>query len=164
MGISSSPAVSLRFIKWQSPGFHLDFPDFGQSEAVDLLLKHAHEDSDNDNQQLASAIVDALGCQALAVATAGAYIASTATCTLSNYLSLFKRKCKQLLNYKMKSLNGYQKTVFSAFQLSFDQLSSPTSFLCRSVLFFITQLYLLSYSTVQLPLLAMTFSLVKRNL
>ncbi|KAK0224863.1 hypothetical protein EDD85DRAFT_228926 [Armillaria nabsnona] len=119
-----------------SPGFHLDFPDLGQSEAVDLLLKHAHEDSDNDNQQLASVIVDGLGCQALAVATAGAYIASTATCTLSSYLSLFKQKCKQLLNYKMKSLNGYQKTVFNAFQLSFDQLSSPTKLFMQICAFF----------------------------
>ncbi|SJL08058.1 uncharacterized protein ARMOST_11417 [Armillaria ostoyae] len=119
-----------------SPGFYLDFSDLKQSEAVDLLLKHAHENSDNDNQQLASAIVDALGCQALAVATAGAYIASTATCTLSNYLSLFKRKCKQLLNYKMRSLDGYQKTVFSAFQLSFDQLSPLTKLFIQICAFF----------------------------
>ncbi|KAK0477753.1 P-loop containing nucleoside triphosphate hydrolase protein, partial [Armillaria luteobubalina] len=107
-------------------GLHLDFSDLTQSDAVDLLLKHAHENSDTGNQQLASDIVDALGYQALAVATAGAYIASTATCTLSNYLSLFKWKCKQLLNYKMKSLEGYQNTVYSAFQLSFDQLSFST--------------------------------------
>ncbi len=119
-----------------SPGFHLDFPDLGQTEAVDLLLKHAYEGLDNNNQQLASAIVDALGCQALAVATAGAYIGSTATCTLSNYLSLFKRKCKHLLNYKMKSLNGYQKTVFSAFQLSFDQLSLSTKLFIQICAFF----------------------------
>ncbi|PBK64782.1 hypothetical protein ARMSODRAFT_450953, partial [Armillaria solidipes] len=119
-----------------SPDSHLDFSDLEQSEAVDLLLKHAHKNSDNDNQQLASDIVDELGCQALAVATAGAYIASTATCTLSNYLSLFKQKCKQLLNYKMKSLDGYQKTVFSAFQLSFDQLSSSTKLFMQICAFF----------------------------
>ncbi|PBK79652.1 TPR-like protein [Armillaria gallica] len=119
-----------------SPGFHLNFSDLEKSEAVNLLLKHAHEDLSNDNQQLAAGIVDALGCQALAVATAGAYITSNATCTLSNYLSLFKRKCKQLLHYKMKSLDGYQKTVFSAFQLSFDQLSSPTKLFIQICAFF----------------------------
>ncbi|KAK0186240.1 P-loop containing nucleoside triphosphate hydrolase protein [Armillaria mellea] len=109
-----------------SPGFHLDFPDLEEGEAVKLLLKHAHNNLDDDSQQLASAIVNALGCQALAVATAGAYIASTATCTLRNYLSCFKQKCNQLLNYKRMSLDGYQKTIFSAFQLSFDQLSPST--------------------------------------
>ncbi|KAK0215325.1 hypothetical protein EDD85DRAFT_445363 [Armillaria nabsnona] len=119
-----------------SPGAHLDFYDLEQREAVNLLLKHAHEDFNNNNQQLASDIVDALGCQALAVATAGAYIASTATCTLSIYLSLFKQKSKQLLNYKMKSLDGYQKTVFSAFQLSFDQLSSSTQLFMQICAFF----------------------------
>ncbi|KAK0212000.1 hypothetical protein IW262DRAFT_1518855, partial [Armillaria fumosa] len=119
-----------------SLGFHLDFSDLKQTEAVDLLLKHAHNNSNNDNQQLALDIVNALGCQALAVATAGAYIASTATCTLSNYLSLFKCKCKQLLNYKMKSLNGYQNTVFSAFQLSFDQLRPSTKLFMQICTFF----------------------------
>ncbi|KAK0479002.1 hypothetical protein EDD18DRAFT_1086750, partial [Armillaria luteobubalina] len=81
-------------------------------------------------------IVDALGYQALAVATAGAYIASTATCTLSNYLSLFKQRCKKFLNYKMKSLDGYQKTVFSAFQLSFDELSPSTKLFMQICAFF----------------------------
>ncbi|PBK94557.1 hypothetical protein ARMGADRAFT_965352 [Armillaria gallica] len=119
-----------------SPGAYLDFSDLEQSDAVNLLLKHAHEDFDINNQQLASYIVDAFGCQALAVATAGAYIASTATCTLSNYLSLFKQKSKQLLNYKMKSFDGYQKTVFNAFQLSFDQLSSSTKLFMQICAFF----------------------------
>ncbi|KAK0460301.1 hypothetical protein IW261DRAFT_1637744, partial [Armillaria novae-zelandiae] len=119
-----------------SPGFHLDFSDLEQSEAIDLLLKHAHMNLDNVNQKLASDIVDTLGCQALAVATAGAYIASTATCTLSNYLSIFKQKCKQLLNYKMRSLDGYQKTVFSAFQLSFDKLRPSTKVFMQICAFF----------------------------
>ncbi|KAK0214737.1 P-loop containing nucleoside triphosphate hydrolase protein [Armillaria nabsnona] len=119
-----------------SSGGHLDFSDLKQSEAVNLLLKHAHQDLDNSNQQLAFDIVDALGCQALAAATAGAYIASTATCTFSNYLSLFEQKSKQLLNYEMELLDGYQKTIFSAFQLSFDQLSSSTQLFMQICAFF----------------------------
>ncbi|KAK0468579.1 hypothetical protein IW261DRAFT_1679639, partial [Armillaria novae-zelandiae] len=119
-----------------SPGFHFDFSDLEQSEAIDLLLKHSHKNSNNYNQQLASDIVDVLGCQALVVATAGAYIASTATCTLSNYLSLFKQKCRQLFNYKMKSLDGYQNTVFSAFQLSFNKLSLSAKLFMQICAFF----------------------------
>ncbi|KAK0184000.1 P-loop containing nucleoside triphosphate hydrolase protein [Armillaria mellea] len=123
-------------IQMASPGAYLNFLDLEQSDAVNLLLKHAHQDPDNNNQQLASDIVDVLGCQALAVATAGAYIASTVTCTLENYLSLFKQKSRQLLKYKMKSLDGYQKTVFSAFQLSFNQLSSSTKLFMQICAFF----------------------------
>lgn len=137
-----------------SPDAHLDFSDLKQSEAVNLFLKHAHQDSDNNNQQLAIDIVNALGFQALAIATAGAYIASTATCTLSNYLFCFNQKHTELLNYEMKSHDNYQKTVFHAFQLSFS---------CRSVLSSTTQLYLLSCSIMQLPLLVMISSLRKRK-
>ncbi|KAK0487161.1 P-loop containing nucleoside triphosphate hydrolase protein, partial [Armillaria novae-zelandiae] len=119
-----------------SPDFHINFQDLEQSDAVDLLLKHAHVDFSNNNQQLASVIVLALGCQALAVATAGAYIASTATCTLSEYLSLFERKRKQLLDYKMKTLDSYQKTVLSAFQLSFEKLSPSAKLFMQICAFF----------------------------
>ncbi len=119
-----------------SPGAHLDFFDLEQNEAVNLLLKHAYQNSDNNNQQLVFDIVNALGCQALAVATAGAYIASNPTCTLSNYLSRFNQKRTELLNYKIKSLDDYQKTVFSAFQLSFDQLSLSTQFFMQICAFF----------------------------
>ncbi|KAK0487164.1 P-loop containing nucleoside triphosphate hydrolase protein [Armillaria novae-zelandiae] len=119
-----------------SPDFHINFQDLEQSDAVDLLLKHAHVDFSNDNQQLASVIVLALGCQALAIATAGAYIASTATCTLSEYLPLFKRKSKQLLDYRMKTFDRYQKTVLSAFQLSFEKLSLPAELFMQICAFF----------------------------
>ncbi|KAK0214348.1 hypothetical protein IW262DRAFT_1278949, partial [Armillaria fumosa] len=55
---------------------------------------------------------------------------------LSNYLSLFKQNCKQLLNYKMKSLDSYQKTVFSAFQLSFNELRPSTKLFMQICAFF----------------------------
>ncbi|KAK0478991.1 P-loop containing nucleoside triphosphate hydrolase protein, partial [Armillaria novae-zelandiae] len=119
-----------------SPDFHIDFGDLEQSDAVDLLLKHAHVEFNNNNQQLASVIVNTLGCQALAVATAGAYIASTATCTLSEYLPLFEQKCKHLLKYKMKALDSYQKTVFSAFELSFEKLSPSAKMFIQICAFF----------------------------
>ncbi|PBK86753.1 hypothetical protein ARMGADRAFT_1123779 [Armillaria gallica] len=119
-----------------SPGAHPDFSDLEQSEAINLLLKHAYQDIDNNNQQLAANIVDALGCQALAVTTAGAYIASNPTYTFSNYLSCFDQKRKKLLNHKMRSLDNYQKTVFSVFHLSFDQLSFSIKLFMQICAFF----------------------------
>ncbi|KAK0478080.1 hypothetical protein EDD18DRAFT_1296024 [Armillaria luteobubalina] len=103
---------------------------------LDSADQHSAGNLYNGNWQLASEIVNALGCQALAVATAGAYIASTATCTLSKYLSLFKQKSNKLLNYEMKSLDSYQKTVFSAFQLSFDRLQPSTQYFIQICAFF----------------------------
>ncbi|KAK0471968.1 hypothetical protein IW261DRAFT_1318333, partial [Armillaria novae-zelandiae] len=35
-----------------SPDFHIDFGDLEQSDAVDLLLKHAHVEFNNNNRQL----------------------------------------------------------------------------------------------------------------
>jgi hypothetical protein len=146
-----------------SPGCHLDFSDLEQREAISLVLKRANQVDSNTNRRLASDIVDALGCQALAVATAGAYIALSATCNLDNYLSLFERKRKELLNYKMKSLDGYQKTVFSAFQLSFDQLSPPTKLLLQICAFFHRAAIPIEVFLEQLPLLVTMPCPVRRS-
>ncbi|KAF9065825.1 hypothetical protein BDP27DRAFT_1424445 [Rhodocollybia butyracea] len=70
-----------------SPGCHIGFFDLNKDDAIELLLKHAHEESHEETQNVASEIVEALGCQALAVSTAGAYIHANVTCTLGNYLT-----------------------------------------------------------------------------
>ncbi|KAE9385269.1 hypothetical protein BT96DRAFT_982095 [Gymnopus androsaceus JB14] len=114
-----------------SPGCHIDFGDLDKEDAIELLLKHAHNENSRSNINLASQIVDALGCHALAVSTAGAYVHTTATCSLANYLARFNRKRREILTYRMGALDQYQRTVFSAFQLSFEQLSQPAQFLMQ---------------------------------
>ncbi|KAE9385311.1 TPR-like protein, partial [Gymnopus androsaceus JB14] len=109
-----------------SPGCQIDLMDLTKESAMELLLSHAHEQRTLENQNLASKIVEALGCHALAVSTAGAYIGATPTCALGNYLTHFNKKKKKVLNYRMRSLDNYQRTVFSAFHLSFEKLSHPT--------------------------------------
>ncbi|KAF9016087.1 hypothetical protein BDP27DRAFT_1378774, partial [Rhodocollybia butyracea] len=101
----------------------LAFFDLNKDDAIKLLLKHAHEESHEETQKVASEIVEALGCQALAVSTAGAYIHTNATCNLGNYLTRFNNKKRDTLNYRLRTLDNYQRTVFSAFQLSFEKLS-----------------------------------------
>ncbi|KAE9388900.1 hypothetical protein BT96DRAFT_947252 [Gymnopus androsaceus JB14] len=114
-----------------SPGWHIDFGDLDKEDAIELLLKHAHIETYKMNMNLAIQIVDALGYHALAVSTAGAYIHTTATCTLANYLVRFNKKRRDILTYRMRSLDTYQRTVFSAFQLSFEKLSYPSQFLMQ---------------------------------
>ncbi|KAF9058665.1 hypothetical protein BDP27DRAFT_1343148 [Rhodocollybia butyracea] len=113
----------VRTSEMDSPGCHIGFFDLNKEDAIELLLKHAHEESHEENQNVASAIVETLGCQALAVSTAGAYIYTNATCTLGNYVTRFNNKRRDILNYRLRALDNYQRTVFSAFQLSFEKLS-----------------------------------------
>ncbi|KAE9387042.1 TPR-like protein, partial [Gymnopus androsaceus JB14] len=118
-----------------SSGCQIDLMDLTKESAVELLLNLAHEQSSQENQNLASKIVEALGCHALAVSTAGAYIGVTATCALGNYLTHFNKKKKKILNYRMKALDSYQSTTYSAFHLSFERLSHPTQFLIQICVF-----------------------------
>ncbi|KAE9389894.1 TPR-like protein [Gymnopus androsaceus JB14] len=114
-----------------SPDCHTDLMDLTKESAVKLLLNQAHKQSSNENLNLASKIVEALGCHALAVSTAGAYIGATPTCTLENYLTHFNKKKKKILDYRMRSLDSYQRTVYSAFHVSFEKLSHPTQLLMQ---------------------------------
>ncbi|KAE9386661.1 hypothetical protein BT96DRAFT_948964 [Gymnopus androsaceus JB14] len=50
----------------ESPGCHIDFGDLNKEDALELLLKHAHEESSKINKNLASKIVGSLEYQALA--------------------------------------------------------------------------------------------------
>ncbi|KAE9394261.1 hypothetical protein BT96DRAFT_1022623 [Gymnopus androsaceus JB14] len=111
-----------------SPGCHIALGDLSQENAIELLLKQAHKESSDTNLAQASKIVDALGCHALAVATAGAYVGTT---PLENYLQHFNKKKTKILNYRMRSLDGYQETTYSAFQLSFEKLSPSTKLLMQ---------------------------------
>ncbi|KAE9394753.1 hypothetical protein BT96DRAFT_1022386 [Gymnopus androsaceus JB14] len=114
-----------------SPGCQIDLMDLTKESAVKLLLKQAHKQSSEENQDFALKIVEALGCHALAVSTAGAYIGVTPTCALENYLAHFNKRKKKILNYRMRTLDSYQRTMYSAFYLSFEKLSHPTQLLMQ---------------------------------
>ncbi|KAE9397789.1 hypothetical protein BT96DRAFT_61527 [Gymnopus androsaceus JB14] len=114
-----------------SPDCHIDLMDLTKESAVELLLNQAHKQNSDENQDLAFKIVEALGCHALAVSTAGAYIGATPTCTMENYLTHFNKKKKKILNYRMRSLDSYERTVYSAFHLSFEKLSHRTQLLMQ---------------------------------
>ncbi|KAF9056845.1 hypothetical protein BDP27DRAFT_1433385 [Rhodocollybia butyracea] len=100
-----------------------DIPDLIVDEAIELLLKSAHQE---DSEETHLAIVHALGCQALAIATAGTYVWQHPTCQLKDYLKVFNQKHDALLNFKLNTMDRYDSTIFIAFQLSFDFLSGTT--------------------------------------
>ncbi|KAF5378401.1 hypothetical protein D9757_010875 [Collybiopsis confluens] len=113
-----------------SPHSNISFGDLDEGSAIKLLLKHAHEETSENNLKLAGQIVNALECQALAVCTAGAYIHAMITCSLETYYLQFKEKSRKTLKHKMSG-EGYPWTVFNAFMLSFEQLSAPAQLLLQ---------------------------------
>src|ERR1700761_5448443 len=62
---------------------HIDLGDLDRNSAMELLFKHACVNPSKDDHDFAQAIISALGCHALAVSTARAYIQASPTCGLS---------------------------------------------------------------------------------
>ncbi|KAE9392747.1 TPR-like protein [Gymnopus androsaceus JB14] len=114
-------------LQMASPECYIDLSDLKREDAVELLLKQSHDESSKKNQDLAARIVDAFGCHALAVSTAGAYIGVTPTCNLRNYLTHLTK----ILKYETRSLDAYKLTVFDACQLSFSKLHYSTKYLMQ---------------------------------
>ncbi len=95
-------------------------------DSVLLLVKTSYGDTtlaDNDYED-GNKIVEALGRLALAIAQAGAYIRET-SCSLKEYLELFKRRQKDLLRYFPKHTGtDYGFTVYTTWQVSLDMIES----------------------------------------
>lgn len=104
-----------------SPDCLVLLPDLEELDAVDLLLKLARVEDSQGHRTLALDIVKQLGCLALAVSHAGSYISQS--CTLREYLPLFRSHCSDLLKRnRVQSPDNYLHTVFSTFELSYLQL------------------------------------------
>jgi len=95
-------------------------------DSVLLLVKTSYGDTtlaDNDYED-GNRIVEALGRLALAIAQAGAYICET-SCSLKEYLELYKRRQKDLLRYFPKHTGtDYGFTVYTTWQVSLDMIES----------------------------------------
>ena len=69
-------------------------------------------------------IAEALGCLALAIVQAGAYIRETG-CALQEYLDIYERRKRSVLEYLPKLLGtDYQYSVYTTWQVSIDAIES----------------------------------------
>ncbi|MCJ1277133.1 hypothetical protein MMC21_004943 [Puttea exsequens] len=95
-------------------------------DAEALLSKTAYVNiapSDSLKKE-ARKVVEALGCLALAVAQAGAYIRET-LCSLEQYLQLYQRRQEELMGYFPKHTGtDYRYTVYTTWQVSLDMIES----------------------------------------
>ncbi|KAF9066955.1 hypothetical protein BDP27DRAFT_1404117 [Rhodocollybia butyracea] len=104
-------------------------------EAIKLLIETSHLEKTESNLLSAQDVVEKLGYLALAVSTAGSYILQS-DCTLKVYLDRLEKNWTEIVNQKPSQVGGYNKTVWSIFQMSYFRLSGNAQLflkLCSSL-------------------------------
>ncbi|KAJ7120129.1 hypothetical protein C8R44DRAFT_921127, partial [Mycena epipterygia] len=90
-------------------------------DAVDLLLRSAGQETTDDNKTAA-----VLHYLPLAIIQAGAFISKSGD--LDGYLALYEKNRARLLSQKpVQSHDNYAWTVYTTWQISFNQLSQPAA-------------------------------------
>ncbi|KAJ7822753.1 hypothetical protein B0H13DRAFT_2291381 [Mycena leptocephala] len=108
------------------PRSHSRVGDMNETDAIDLLLLSAVKEKNIENTQNASEIVKELSCLPLAIIQAGAYI-SKFDC-LHRYLSIYSQnRAKLLSQHSVQSHDDYRWTVYTTWQISFEQLSKAAA-------------------------------------
>ncbi|KAJ7703584.1 P-loop containing nucleoside triphosphate hydrolase protein, partial [Mycena rosella] len=101
-------------------GSHSAVSDMEEPDAVNLLLRSAAQDATDHNKAIAAEIV--LSYLPLAIIQAGAFISKSGR--LDGYLALYANNKTRLLSQKpAQSHDDYAWTVYTTWQISFDQLS-----------------------------------------
>ncbi|KAJ6547732.1 hypothetical protein DFH09DRAFT_634051 [Mycena vulgaris] len=111
-------------------GSHSLVSDMEEPDAVALLLKSCAEEITARNKELATDIVKALYYLPLAIIQAGAFILKSGA--LSSYLNLYSENQARLLSEQPdQSHDDYAQTVYTTWQISFEQLSKPAATLLQ---------------------------------
>ncbi|KAJ7018261.1 hypothetical protein C8F04DRAFT_1328470 [Mycena alexandri] len=111
-------------------GGHSPVSDMEEADAIALLLQSAAKESSEDSLQVAAEIVKELYYLPLAIVQAGAFISKSGN--LDGYLRLYAENRAQLLGKKPEqSHDQYAWTVYTTWQISFDQLSRPAAMLLQ---------------------------------
>ncbi|KAJ7153857.1 P-loop containing nucleoside triphosphate hydrolase protein [Mycena crocata] len=111
-------------------GSHYLVSDMDGTDAVNLLLKSATEPDTNSNREIAAEIVKTLCYLPLAIIQAGAFISKSGA--LCSYLELYvSNKAKLLSEKPAQSHDDYRWTVYTTWQISFNQLSKPAATLLQ---------------------------------
>ena len=96
----------------------------GLEEGVELLLRAADiEDASSVlMQKEAKTIVNVMGCLALAIVQAGAYV-QQGLCSISEYCAIYSHRREQLLNsLSMQAGSGYGFSVYTTWEVSLDAI------------------------------------------
>ncbi|KAJ7463359.1 hypothetical protein FB451DRAFT_1180451 [Mycena latifolia] len=103
-------------------GAHSAVSDMEEQDAVDLLLRSAAQDTTDDTKASATQIVKVLWYMPLAIIQAGAFISKSGN--LGSYLELYHHNKTRLLTERPgQTHDNYMWTVYTTWQISFEQLS-----------------------------------------
>ncbi|KAJ7121153.1 hypothetical protein C8R44DRAFT_705900 [Mycena epipterygia] len=105
---------------------HAPVSNMEEMDAINLLLRSAVQETTDHNRTTAGQIVKVLHYLPLAIIQAGAFISKSGD--LDSYLALYEQNQVQLLSQKpTQSHNNYAWTVYTTWQISFNQLSQPAA-------------------------------------
>ncbi|KAH8834490.1 hypothetical protein DL96DRAFT_1810747 [Flagelloscypha sp. PMI_526] len=98
-------------------------------DAKVLLLRGLSVGDSFEEQDIAVALVQELGCLALAITQARAFLAK-GLCSISEYLPLYTQNRRRLLEHdSMQKIDDYQYSVYTTWTISFNKLSSTAALL-----------------------------------
>ncbi|KAH8813457.1 hypothetical protein DL96DRAFT_1821248 [Flagelloscypha sp. PMI_526] len=104
-------------------------------DAKELLLRGVPVEKNLGAQEVALAIVKELGCLALAISQARAFLAK-GLCTLAEYLPMYKQNRWQLLEEQsIQKTDDYQYSIYTTWTISFNKLSPDAALLLEFVSF-----------------------------
>ncbi|KAJ7716785.1 hypothetical protein B0H16DRAFT_1701222 [Mycena metata] len=114
--------ITSRNPEIRSYGAYTFVSDMEKADALTLLLRRANKESSEENLKFATEIVKGLYNLPLAIVQAGAFISKSED--LEGYLALYHSNRVKLLSEKAaQSHDDYAQTVFTTWQISFNQLS-----------------------------------------
>ncbi|KAN0067442.1 hypothetical protein V8E54_014532 [Elaphomyces granulatus] len=107
-----------------SAGSH-ELGEMGLEDGVKLFLRAANvEETSSELIQDARAIVKLLGCLALAIVQAGAYV-QQGLCSIDGYCGIYGRRRERLLNHlSLQAGSGYGFSVYTTWEVSLDAIKS----------------------------------------
>ncbi|KAH8833277.1 hypothetical protein DL96DRAFT_718752 [Flagelloscypha sp. PMI_526] len=122
-------------VRAHAPRCSLHVDNLEEDEAVSLLLLGVEVGVGQDAQKIAKEIVQELGCLALAVGQARAFLAK-GIYNIGDYLSLYRDNRRALLAGKtVQSTDDYRYSVYTTWTISFNQLSEEAALFLRLLCF-----------------------------
>ncbi|KAJ7027696.1 hypothetical protein C8F04DRAFT_1293692 [Mycena alexandri] len=122
--------ITSRNPELRSYGAHSSVSDMEEADAITLLLRSANLESSKESLKVATEIIKELYYLPLAIVQAGAFISKSED--LEGYLTLYHENRTRLLSEKaVQSHDHYAWTVYTTWQISFDQLSQPAATLLQ---------------------------------
>ena len=107
---------------WTIPAEGLQIPVFSEEAAIDLLLFRT-DANDSSNRSHAAEIVRELGCLALAIEQAAAFIRSSVD-RIDQFIPIYRKSRHRFLGRKLPKSHPYPNSLATTFQLSLEKLGA----------------------------------------